>query len=114
VSVLNGDAIAMIKGVQLHVAFLRDGQYILQQRLLKWVGEQSSRRDIAAHEDPHAEIAGITPSGQHYLSLWGLVDGRAHPGHFVPHPVPPGDYIAEITITSDRKPVTQWVHVACT
>ena len=81
-------------------------------RLMKWVGEHPSQRaGVAAGSHHHVEFGG-TVSNQPYVVFWHPPE--KDPRTFHRTLIAPGHYKAEVTIRSQRKPVTHDVEFSCT
>ena len=103
-----------VRDVELHVEVVGPRERIMG-RTMKWVGEATSKRDIAAGGHHHAECAALE-NGQHFLLFWALQGGTPDPPDpklAASVPVDPGDYKAIVTIVSDRRPLKREVEITC-
>ena len=103
-----------VRDVELHVEVVGPRERITG-RTMKWVGEATSKRDIAAGGHHHAECAALE-NGQHFLLFWALQGGRLDPPDpklAASVPIDPGDYKAIVTIVSDRRPIKREVEITC-
>ena len=113
IEVWNPDEAYTIENVELHVD-IAGSQWSQKRRLLKWVGESPSKRNIAAGDWPHAEIAGVI-NQQPYVVFWHVPGALGNdPRTFGRTFVDPGRYEAIITITSQRKPTRHRVNLTLT
>ena len=103
-----------VRDVELHVEVVGPRERIMG-RTMKWVGEATSKRDIASGGHHHVECAALE-NGQHFLLFWALQGGRLDPPDpklAASVPIDPGDYKAIVTIVSDRRPIKREVEITC-